>query len=247
MEHEIRQAFQAVRAEEGLKERTWQAVQRARRKKAGGRGRMARLAAACCCLALLAGGWGIYVTPTSAISFDMDPSLELEINRFDRVVSVSGYGREGETLARSLDVLHMGYRQAVEEILGCDAVGRCLEGDGQLSVSVVGFSGSQGAEVLDYVTQCTAGMGGVRCRQAEAEQLSQARQLGLPYGKYQAYLELVERDVAITPQQAGEMTMRQLRALLAEAGQERTAQGQNGQGHHGQGAGGSKGGKNGSG
>ena len=248
MEHEIRQAFQAVRAEESLKERTWEYVQLARRRRTGGRSRLTRLAAAgCCCLVLLAGGWGLYITPTSAISFDMDPSLELEINCFDRVVSVSGYDGEGEALAQSLDVLHLEYRRAVEEILDSDAVSRCLEEDGQISLSVVGFRGGQGAEVLDYVTECTAGMGGVRCRQVDKEEAAQAQEMGLPCGKYLAYLELVELGVSITPQQVGEMSMRQLRALLVENGGEEMAQGQGSQGHHGQGSGGYRGGKNGSG
>lgn len=243
MEREIRRAFQAVRAEEALKERAWERVQRARRKRATGRSRLTRLAAVgCCCLVLLAGGWGIYVTPTSAISFDMDPSLELEINCFGRVVSVSGYDGEGEALAQGLEVLHLEYRRAVDEILDSDAVSRCLEEDGQVFLSVVGISGGQGAEVLDYVTECTAGMGGVRCRPVEKEEAAQARQMGLPWGKYLAYLELVELGVPITPQQAGELSMSQLRALLTENGGEQGAQG-----HHGQGAGGYRGGKSGGG
>lgn len=135
----------------------------------------------------------------------------------------------------------------VDEILDSDAVSRCLEEDGQISLSVVGFRGGQGTEVLDYVTECTAGMGGVRCRQVDKEEAAQAQEMGLPCGKYLAYLELVELGVSITPQQVGEMSMRQLRALLVENGGEEMAQGRGSQGHHGQGSGGYRGGKNGSG
>ena len=53
-------------------------------------------AAAVCSLAVFIGGgsW-LFFTPTAFISVDVNPSLELGINRFDRIVSVTGYNEDG--------------------------------------------------------------------------------------------------------------------------------------------------------
>ena len=38
-------------------------------------------------------GYGLYFTKTSIISIDINPSIELNINRFDRVISINKYYR----------------------------------------------------------------------------------------------------------------------------------------------------------
>ena len=49
------------------------------------------------------GGTWLYFTPTMEISVDINPSIELGVNRFDRVISVDGYNEDGQALAQLLD------------------------------------------------------------------------------------------------------------------------------------------------
>ena len=49
--------------------------------------RAAALAAGLVLLFFIGGSW-VFMTPTAYISIDINPSLELGINRFDRIVSV---------------------------------------------------------------------------------------------------------------------------------------------------------------
>ena len=214
MEHEIVRAFQTVRAEESLKadtlERVLEAAARRRRRR-----RLGALAAACCCLALVVLG-AVYRTPTSVISIDVNPSLELTVNRFDRVIAVSGYQEDGEALAASLRLLHLSYAQAVDRVVESPAVAACLERGEWLSISVVELDADQGAEILRYISACTAGTENASCRAVDQASVACAHDLGLSYGKYQTYVEIQAAGGSLTAQEAGEMTMGQLRALLAE-------------------------------
>ena len=84
MNERLKEAFGAVHAEESLKRGTLDAI----RRKTRGYRRCAlprRLVPALACLMVALGGLGgLYFTPTSVISIDVNPSLELSVNRFDR-------------------------------------------------------------------------------------------------------------------------------------------------------------------
>mgnify|MGYP006964182038 CR=1 FL=1 len=54
------------------------------------------LSVAACLLLLFLGGRQFYFIPTVKISIDINPSMELGVNRFDRIVSVEGYNDDGK-------------------------------------------------------------------------------------------------------------------------------------------------------
>ena len=41
----------------------------------------------------------LYFTPIAEISIDINPSIELRVNRFDQVISVDGLNGDGQALA----------------------------------------------------------------------------------------------------------------------------------------------------
>ena len=53
---------------------------------------------------------------------DINPSIELSVNRFDRVIAVTGFNEDGQVLSRELDVKYKDYAQAVEQVLCYDSV-----------------------------------------------------------------------------------------------------------------------------
>ena len=100
MRDRIRDAFDQIQAEEPLKARTKDFL--ARKTASYTRVRPRRLmravpALACFALLLLGGHW-LYFTPTAAISIDINPSLELGVNRFDKVISVDGRNSDGTSV-----------------------------------------------------------------------------------------------------------------------------------------------------
>lgn len=217
----IKDTFDQIHADSRLKEETKRFVtERMNRAPAGEHRRSpwraVGAAAACLALVIILGGYHLYFTPTSVISVDINPSVELKINRFNKVIGVDGYNDDGRELAEKLDVLHDDYTQAFDTVMNSETITNCLAGDEVMSVSVVEISGRQSRDILQYVEQATEGRENVGCNLMRAEEASQAHEMGLSYGKYRVYQEIRACDPEITPDQVNGKTMRQLRDLLRE-------------------------------
>lgn len=218
MQDRIKAAFSGVRAEEALKANTRRFLAEKTRNYGAGRALpYRRLAPVLACLLLLAmglGGYWTYFLPTSYISVDVNPSIELGINRFDKVVSVAGYNPDGEALAAALDIKYMDYTAALEQVLSSEAVTACLAQDGLLTIGVIGADLDHCQHLLDNVRACAQGHGKAYCYAASTAELSQAHSLGLSYGKYRALLEAQALDPSITAEDVSQMTMRELYDLI---------------------------------
>ena len=128
MNNRIKAAFDSIHAEEALKQRTREflseRIQRTNRRRSPVR---VKLAAACACLVLLLAGEYSFFAPVSAISVDVNPSVELGINLFDRVVSAVGYNEDGTALIDSLDLKYQDYPSALEKLMTSDRMSYYLE------------------------------------------------------------------------------------------------------------------------
>lgn len=216
MNDRLKSALDQVQAEEELKQKTKEYVFRKtngykRAKKAGFR---AFLPAAACMLLLFLGGYWLYFTPTAEIGMDINPSIELAVNRFDRVISVEGWNDDGNELASSLNVRNLGYSEAVNQVLENEKVATLLSDDGVLTVTVVGDDKDQTKKILSDVRACTAGERNAYCYLAKPEEVEEAHELGLSYGKYRAFLELQELDPSVTAEEIRDMSMREIRDLI---------------------------------
>ena len=235
MEHRLQEAFGAVRAEEALKERTRESLRRktrdyTRRARPGYR----RLIPAMACLLLLLsglGGYRLYFTPTAVVSIDVNPSVELGINRFDRVVSVAGYNADGDALAAALQVRFLDYTEALEQVLASQVVADCLARGEALSITVVGDDPAQREHLLSSSAACTAGQENAYCHAIGYGEAEAAHAAGLSYGKYMAFLELQALDPDITAGEVREMTMREIRDRIAALSGGETGGAQSGHGH----------------
>lgn len=221
----LQEAFDAVQAEDGLKVCTADAVVQALRKEAKPRrrGRRISVLALAFCLLLVAGigGHHLYFTPTTVLSIDINPSLEMDINRFDRVIALNGYNNDGAALAEALDVNNMHYNEAIDTLMANDTIEECLARGEELSIAVVQADADERAQsdaVLDYVSNCTAHHANAHCYtiQSSDAQMDDAHNAGLSCGKYHMYETLLAYDATLTPEEVQQMTMRELRALLAQ-------------------------------
>ena len=253
MNRPIHDAFQAVQASPQLKERT-RAYLHARRTSRRPRYR-AMAAAAACLLAVFLGTGGAlaWFTPVSAVSVEAGASLELRLNRFDRVLEVQGDSAPDQELADRLSLTNRSYTDALEAILDSQEVSQALDGGAELSVTVAGQS-QQHCQALMEATQSCAGHG--TCSSADWSEVTAAQQAGLSLSRYQMLLELQALDPSVTAQQVAGCSMHQLRQWLSQLSREETAAsddissnesngwgngqggGGNGYGHHGAGYGG---------
>lgn len=217
MNRTCKELFGPITADEGLKERTkaFLAQQTRGYSRMEKRRRPAYALAACACLLLvLLGGSWLYFTPTAEISIDINPSLELGINRFDRVVSVDAFNEGGQALADTLDVKYKSYSQAIDQLLNHEDVAALLSGGEVMTITVIGSDGAQSASILSGVEACTAGHHNTYCHAATSEEVAGAHESGLSCGKYRAFLELQQLDPDITPEAVQSMTMREIQDLI---------------------------------
>ncbi len=200
MHNRVKQAFDGISASEVLKAQT-----KARLASCSRRKRMFPvLCAAACMLTLVLGGCGLYFTPTARISMDVNPSLELAINCFDRVISATGCNDDGTALLQSVSVCHLPYREALDQLLTAT-----------FPAEEVTLAVSSSAE-----SQCQRLLAGVEtipnasCHTMDPVEAGNAHELGLSCGKYHLYLQLQDLDPSITVDQVRNMTIRQLRAWI---------------------------------
>lgn len=257
MERLLKEAFEDVQASEALKNDTKQVVLKAMREGKRPSSRPRRWVPVCalvfcCLLALGLGGHHLYYTPTTVVSIDINPSLEMDINRFDRVIALNGYNDDGVALAAELNVKNMNYDEAVDALMANDTINDCLANGEELSIAVVQSGNgdtSQSDAVLNYVSNCTAEHQNAHCYALESSdsQMADAHDVGLSCGKYHAYQELLAYDPSITPEEVQQMTMREIRELLASYQGNGAAANSAGSGGYGNGSGQGQGAGNGQG
>lgn len=219
MHNKIKSAFDGIHADDNLKNQTLCFIQ-SKQSKNHKHNILRPICATFACLALVGfGGYKAYFTPTSVISIDINPSIELDVNRFDRVISVDGYNSDGETFSDSLDIMFKNYNSAIDEILESETVLNCLSNDGSLSIAVLPIDQNQGENILNYVSHCTSQNQNMHCYSLNSDEVADAHSLGLSYGKYKAYLRLQELGIELTPDEVNQMTMREINDLISGAKQ----------------------------
>ncbi len=215
----IKDTFDRIHAEESLKSGTKEFLAVKTAKAHRHRTAQKLLPALICVLLIFMGfgGYKLYFTETSVISIDINPSVELGVNRFNKVISLEGYNEDGRALAASLDIQFMDYENALEKIFSSSDVAEYLSEGEIMSVTVVscGAGGGQSGNIEEYVRKYTEGSGSTYCYSATQEEVEGAHECGLSYGKYMAFLKLKSLSPDTTPQDVQDMTMREIRDLIS--------------------------------
>lgn len=61
--------------------------------------------------------YNLYFTPSVYLDIDVNPSIELSINRFDRVIGAYAYNSDGEEILSNLNIKHKNCNEAVQIIM----------------------------------------------------------------------------------------------------------------------------------
>ena len=215
----IHSAFDAVKAREELKESTKKAMHQYAEKPRRKRNAYIRYAVpALCCLVLAAGliGYRTYFETTAVISVDINPSVEMDINCFDRVIAVEGFNEEADAVIESMELMHRKYNDAVVTLLGSAEMQEYLTEEALVSVAVAAENTQRCDEMQQALCLSAEGCrGDLQCRGGRTEDVQRAHDAGLSLGKYYAFLELQEVDPTVTAEEAAKMTMRQIRERIA--------------------------------
>ena len=205
MKNDIREAFDAVYADERLMRQTKAYLRKATldygRDTQRRRQRQMRLASCTAALVLLVVSAGMWLLPVTSIDLDINPSLELRVNSFGRVTRLKGLNTDGLALVEELDVKGLPYDEAMQRILISEELEPYLENESLISITVVGKDESLAEEMLSKVVcraYAIAEEDNVYYCQTDPETARAARSVGLCVLRYQVWQQLKESDPSIT-------------------------------------------------
>lgn len=196
----IRESMEGVKASRELKAGTLRYLEQQRTRRSRPvwrRGTFYALAAAMCVLFLLGNGWRIlYGTPISFISMDVNPSIELGINRYGRVVAAEAYNEDGLGVLQRLSLKNKPYVQAVRSLLEDELYRKYLRGDATLVFTIISDSSEDIREQLDSID--IGKSYNIQTYSSDSHCMEEAHLHDMSFGKYRAYLELAEYDQSVT-------------------------------------------------
>ncbi len=237
----IWESMKNIQATEKLKQNTLQYLNEQQRRKYRVRTRFvpsyALAVFGLLCLIGTAGGF-VYSKPVSYISIDVNPSIELSVNRFGRVVYSETYSDEGKGITGQIPLKNVSYMQAINRLLNDDKYMKYLGKDSILVFTVISDRSEQilenlkSSKLLEKYSALTY--------TSDLSCMEEAHRHEMSFGKYRTYLELLEYDGSVTIEDCHEMTMGELRDRIdacAHGVQADNEKEHHGSGHHGKGNG----------
>lgn len=218
--NKINEAFEEIKAEEELKKSTMEFIAQQRSRHLNPQKNIVRYSLAAAAVIIFTLSLGIYemwFVPVTVVSIDVNPSLELRVNRLDRVLDAKAFNDDGTEILDSLSVTGKNYEQAIDTVLNDSEFSEYLNSDSLLTFTV---ASENDEEIISRINGCLKNTGkqGV-CVSASSDAVNEAHSLGLSLGKYQAYLEISQYDNTITPEDCRNMTMKELNDLKKELSQ----------------------------
>lgn len=95
-----------------------------------------KLAIAASLVVMFIGGGAYYQTPVSYLSLDINPSIELGINSFGKVVKAEGYNKDGKAILNGIDVKGSNLTEAVNSCISSAVDNNFVAKDGTTVISL---------------------------------------------------------------------------------------------------------------
>ncbi len=162
------------------------------------------------CALLLIGGFAYYNTPVSYLSLDINPSIELGINAFDKVVTVESYNDDGAALLKESDLNGLTMEEAINNLVQNAADQGFIADDGSTVIAITAET-NQADNAVNLQNSGEAGVNAALAAKSipaivytdcsDLALRTQAKALGISPGKYKLILILQALDPAITVDQ----------------------------------------------
>lgn len=238
MTDKIKSAFDLIRAEDSLKETTLQHLhervqdnQKPRRYFA-----VKRLAAIAACFVVVLSScifaYSLYFTAAAYVDLDINPSLALTINTFDRVIGVEAYNDNAGALLADMKLQYKKMDVAMDEIIAAAAETGVLQQERLVSVTVQSISGDDEALLSNVQRNVTASVAHhmaaeVDVFSVDSNTRSAAYKHHISPAKYLAILELQEVDPTTSISECSSHSIGEIQQLITEHGSEHHGEGSN--------------------
>lgn len=232
MRDSIKKAFDAVHAEQALIEKTSAYLRSSiAEKKKPARHIRLRLVAVCTSMALFVFAGIIthraYYSPVAYIDMDVNPSMELSVNRFGRVIGSISYNTDADKVLLETNVNNVTYTQAVNMLLDNMIQHAYLNPDGLVSVTVQANTEDTEVSLLLSLREGIASLLTSRSTDAAIEVYGVSKEVKesatthhVSPAKYLAITELQAVDETITFESCSSHSIDELRQHSAAHGEE---------------------------
>lgn len=227
IENNIKSAFNEIHAEQSLKQETKQFIYNKIYKNdkvenkdyyknyCNGRKVVKRIVAVACCIMVLLGASGYYTynTPAAVISFDINPSIELEVNIFDKIINVTSYNSEGQSIVDEISLKNKNYIVAINEMLKNEKILSFLQSGNNIEILVAGKDESKSDKMRAcLLSETDLADENVHC--SNWDNMTTAHSEGVSCGKYHLYLQLQSENPDITIEDIKNLSMKEIKEML---------------------------------
>ena len=225
MGNRIFDAFDKIHAEDELKRNTLRFLHGEMEKRR--RPFRIKFAVACACTAVLlilgTLSFKLYYTPMAFIDIDVNPSIELSVNQFGKVIRSNAYNMDGGEILDRVKVTHLGYNEALETLLAAMDVEGYFQQNNMLYVTVQSNEGIRGDDMLDDLQKTIDSAStnhhyniGTDLYFVTEEVKHSATACHVSPAKYLAMQELLAVDPDITLEECREHSIHELQHLAQE-------------------------------
>ena len=153
------------------------------------------------------GAYAYYKTPTSYLSLDINPSVELGVNAFGKVVSTMAYNNDGKTILDGQNVMGSSVKSAVSTLVKSAAQKGFVAKDGSTVIAVTSETDNNStatnledaaAQGADSAVKSEGDTASVLKENVALERRDEARKLGITPGKLNLIQKLQALDPSIT-------------------------------------------------
>jgi len=157
-------------------------------------------------LSLAGGGYAYAKNPVAYVSMDINPSVELGVNAFDKVVSVEAYNKDGEKILEGTNLVNANVDDAVSTVILNAISEGYIKEDGLSVIEITTSTDKEKVatkldeslkEVVDETLDNNNVEAEVETEKVPLARRSEARKLGLTSGKLDVIQKLQELDPTI--------------------------------------------------
>lgn len=228
MKDKVQAAFAEIHADQALMDDTAAYLHRKLEKRLhkGRRSVIPKLAGGFAAFAVLIAGIfarNLYFTADAHVSIDVNPSVELTLNRFDRVIATYAFNEDGERILSEADLRGKVSSEAAGELFSLMEAAGYFVGEPFVSITVQSANGERDRvlcdalrQLIDERVQALQPAAEVEVFSVSAEVWQGAHGCNMSPARYLAIQELLEVDEDATLEAYGDSSIRQIRWRVQE-------------------------------
>lgn len=176
-------------------------------------------------LSLAGGGYAYARNPVAYVSMDINPSVELGVNAFEKVVSVEAYNEDGEKILKDTDLVKSNIDDAVSIVISNAISQGYINEDGSSAIEITTATDKEKVatkldEYLKDVAEETLNDNNLEA-EVETEKVAlarrdEARKLGLTPGKLNLIEKLQELDPTINVEDYKDSSVKEIQKKTKE-------------------------------